>query len=511
MSASFYTPIDDIPKIHQRAREAYRSGKLRSIAYRKEQIAQVGYLLKENEQRIIDALKLDLGRPSLETMFFDFAALYMDVRDAYDNVEKWARSKRAGFTFNFFPMRPRLRAEPKGVVLDIGPFNVPVFLLLSPLVGAIAGGNAVVMKPSEQTPHCSALLSELVPKYLDRDLFHIVNGGVPETTRLLELEWNHRNSRVGRIIAAAAAKHLTPLTLEVSCPKRDRKNPVVVDPTCDVHLAARRILWGRFSNAGQICLAPEYVLVPESFQDTLIDAMKDVYESFYPTGPEQSDSLSRIVTREHAARIKSLIDGTAGKIVLGGGADVEQRYIAPTVVKDVTPYDVLMSEEIFGPVLAVLPVKDVDAAIALINSRDQPLAIYVFSPDKEFQNKIYDNTESGAAVANETVISCGVPGLPMGGIGTSGYGYYTGKAMFDEFTHLRVSLDNPRWVDKTAFGSRYPPYNTGKQMRSLYPTLPVRPKNWAGRDKGKRWNQWLVFGLIGTVSVVLMRAGCWGS
>ncbi|KAH9903156.1 NAD-aldehyde dehydrogenase [Cubamyces lactineus] len=508
MSTSFYTPIEDIPQIHQRAHDAYRSGKLKSIAYRKEQIAQLGYLLKDNEQRFCDALKLDLGRPTQETIFFDFSAVYIEVKTAYDNVEKWTRSQRAEFNLNFFAMGPRLRAEPKGVILVIAPFNVPIFMLLSPLASAIAGGNAVVLKPSEQASATAKLLAELVAQYLDPDLFHVINGGIPETTKVLELRWDHilytGNGRVGKIVARAAAEHLTPLTLELG-----GKNPVVVDPKCDLQTAARRILWGRVSNAGQICLAPEYVLVPEHFQDKFVDALQEVYRTFYPDGPRNSDSYCRIISEAHTARIKNLIDHTKGTIVFGGDADVAERYIAPTVVRDVRPDDPLMGEEIFGPVLSVVPVKDVEEAISIINERDHPLAIYVFSQDKAFLNKVFDNTESGSAVANETVISCGVPGLPMGGLGASGYGYYTGKHMFDEFTHIRVSLDNPGWVDKIALSFRFPPYKPEgeKQLRALSPSLPPRPKGRKQAANGKRWGFWLAFLLAGTSWIVLTEPG----
>ncbi|KAI0767700.1 NAD-dependent aldehyde dehydrogenase [Fomes fomentarius] len=455
-------------QIHARARKAFLSGKTKSIAYRKAQIAQVGYMLKDNEQRFVDALKQDLGRPSLETEFLDLAGVYIDVRIAYDSVEKWAATQNAEFNLSFWAMSPKIRSEPKGTVLIIAPFNGPIIMTISPLVGAIAGGNAVVMKPSEQTPATSALFAELVPKYLDNELYHVINGGIPETTAVLDLQWDHilytGNGRVARIVAATAAKHLTPLTLEV------RKNPVVVDPRFDVKLAARRILWGRFLNAGQVCVCPEYVLVPKDFQDTLVEAMKEIYQSFYPEGPKDSQSFARIVGEAHAKRIKHLIDSTEGKVVFGGDADNSQKYIAPTLVKDVRGDDSLMSEsavssavfptflEIFGPVLALVPVRDVDEAIAFINARDHPLAVYVFSDDKVFQDKVFLNTQSGAAVANDTMIHVGVPGVPMGGIGPSGYGYYTGKDMFEQFTHKRARITNPSWVDALGFGCRYPPY-----------------------------------------------------
>ncbi|CDO77358.1 hypothetical protein BN946_scf184787.g7 [Trametes cinnabarina] len=496
MSTVAYTPADEIPKIHTRARQAYRSGKAKSVEFRKQQIAQVGYMLKDNEERFVQAAKQDLGRPEIETVLIDLSAVYIDVKLFYDNVEKWTKSRRVGFNLNFAPMSPRVKAEPKGVVLLIGPYNAPVFLLMSPLVGAIAGGNAVVLKPSEHSPATAALITELVPKYLDPDLVHVINGGVPETAAILELPWDHRSTRVGRIVAQAAGKHLTPLTLEA-------------------------------------CVCPEYVLVPRDFQDTFVAAVHEVYKSFYPDGPKNSDSLSRMVSEAHAARIKKLLDETKGTILFGGDVDILERYVGPTLVKDVKPDDALMSEEIFGPVLLVVPVNDLDEALEIIRSRDKPLAVYTFSPDSTFLAKVFDNTESGAVLANEVFIHLGVPGLPAGGVGASGYGYYTGKEMFDQFTHLRVSLNNPSWyvivlepqvvplralmsesplvrVDKIGFRFRFPPYKKEnlKQLRALSPALPPRPKGKSGpAQNGQRWATWLAFILAGAVSFMLTGYG----
>ncbi|TBU47713.1 NAD-dependent aldehyde dehydrogenase [Dichomitus squalens] len=445
MATLTYTPVDDIPKVHARARAAFESGKTKSVAFRKEQIAQVGYLLKDNELCLKEALKQDLGRPHLETEFLDLSPVYIDVAKAYNSVERWAAEQKAEFDLSFWAMGPKYRHEPKGVVLIIAPFNGPVVLTMSPIVGAIAAGCAMVLKPSEQTPATSALFAELFPKYLDPELYHVVNGGVPETTKILELRWDHimytGNARIARIVAAAAAKHLTPLTLELG-----GKNPVVLDSKSDIKLAAKRVFWGRCLNSGQVCVCPEYVLVPEHLQDAFVDAVKDVYdESFYPDGPENSDSLGRIVGESHVQRIKNLLDNTKGKIVFGGQVDVSKRYVAPTLVRDVSGDDSLMSEEIFGPVLVVIPVKDTDEATRFINSRDDPLVVYVFSQDKAFQSKVFNNTKSGSAVANDTMIIVGVPGLPMGGVGASGYGYYTGRDMFEQFTHKRAFIDNPSW------------------------------------------------------------------
>ncbi|KAJ8488349.1 hypothetical protein ONZ51_g3592 [Trametes cubensis] len=506
MSTLTYTAVEDIPKVHATARKAFDSGKTKSLTFRKEQIAQLGYLIKDNADRLREALHADLGRPYEETDMLDFGPAFGQIKLAYESVEKWNKPQSVDFSLNWFPMRPKMFPEPKGVALLIAPFNIPIFLLFGPLTSAIAAGNAAVLKPSEQTPATSQLLAELLPKYLDPELYHIVNGGVPETTRLLELQWDHilytGNGRVARIVAAAAAKHLTPLTLELG-----GKNPVVLDPKVDIKMAAKRILWGRFSNSGQICVCPEYVLVPAHFQDTFVDAIKETYQSFFPEGPENSKSFARIVTEAHAARIKRLLDETKGKIVVGGQTDVSKRYIAPTVVRDVTGDDSLMSEEIFGPVLAIVPVKDVDEAISFIRARDYPLAVYVFSHDKKFQRKVFENTKSGAAVVNETVVNAGVPSLPVGGIGPSGTGYYSGKHAFEQFSHYRTTLNNPGWVDTLIFNFRYPPFKPSyrKYTAALFGNLPPRPGQ--KPSFAKRWGFWIVFALVGASSVLLTKQG----
>ncbi|KAG8679851.1 hypothetical protein FRC08_016697, partial [Ceratobasidium sp. 394] len=355
--------------------------------------------------------------------------------------------------------------EPKGVVLIISPFNYPVWLALTPLIGAIAAGCAAVIKPSELTPATSSLLASLVARYLDPDVVAVVNGAIPETTRLLELPWAHimytGNGNVGRIVATAAAKHLTPVTLELG-----GKSPVVIDPKSDLKLAARRILWGKATNAGQTCVAPDYVLIPEEGQDAFVKELTAAYEQFYPNGAKASDSYSRIVSERHYDRVKRMVDETKGSVVLGGAgdADREQKFIAPTVVKDVQRDDILMQSEIFGPVLPIVPVKDVDAAIQYINEHDHPLALYVFTTDPQFKAKVFDNTLSGAAAANEVIIRVGVDGLPFGGVGPSGYGNHTSKYTFDIFTHLRSSIDSPGWVD-VILGARFPPYTAAKEKR----------------------------------------------
>ncbi|KAI5120924.1 hypothetical protein M0805_002904 [Coniferiporia weirii] len=479
-----YTPLDEIATIHADLKAEFRKGKSRDIAFRKQQLSQLAYLIKDNMDGFRDALKQDLGKPPFEAILSEMATCLNDTVETYNKVEKWAKDEKAPFRADTMLLNPKIRKEPKGVVLIIGAFNYPALLTLGPLSSAIAAGNAVVVKPSEASGSLASLLAELLPKYLDRSLYRIVNGGIPETTKLLELKWDHilytGNGRVGRIVAAAAAKHLTPITLELG-----GKNPVFVDASCDFKLAAKRIAWGRFSNAGQTCTAPDYILVPAEIQDKLVAAFKEVYESFYPEGALASDSFARIGTEAHFARVKALLDDTKGTVVLGGETDAEQMFIAPTVVRDVSLDDSLMKQEIFGPILPIVPVKDMDEAIAIVNERDHPLASHVFTSDAKMKKKILDSTQSGAVLCNDTLLHLAIEGLPFGGIGESGYGQHTGEWGFKTFTHFRSTLDSPKMVE-LVMKNRYPPYTKEKEktmMMMLIPRMPPR----VGAPSGSRW------------------------
>ncbi|KAL4072468.1 Aldehyde/histidinol dehydrogenase [Scleroderma yunnanense] len=471
-----YTPLEDIDAIHATLQKSFKAGKLKSIAARKIQILQLAYLIQDNYDAFKVAFTKDLGRPTLETAFMELDSTIGDCKIAYDRVEKWARTEKAPFSLNFAATNPVIRKEPKGVVLSISPFNYPVWLSLGPMIGALAAGNCFVLKPSELSPAVSGLIAELVPKYLDSDVVRIVLGGVAEATKLLELPWGHihytGSGRVARIVCAAAAKTLSPVSTELG-----GKSPVIIDPKCDLQTAANRIMWGKCANAGQTCVSPDYILVQKDAQDAIVQALKEAHDRFYPSGPSVPNAFGRIVNHTHFRRLKGLLDRTAGEMAFGGQTDESEKYIAPTIVKGVKGDDSLMSEELFGPILPIIPVKDVDEAIAFINARDHPLALYVFSQDAAFKAKVFDNTQSGSAIANDTMVHCAVDGLPLGGIGPSGSGYQTRKYSFDLFTHLRSSLDSPSWVD-WLFGSRFPPYTAKKEakLKSLLGVkLPPRP------------------------------------
>ncbi|KAF8958145.1 NAD-aldehyde dehydrogenase [Flammula alnicola] len=509
MSELVYTSVGDIEGIRDELRAGFASGKLKSIAYRKYQLTQLIYMLKDNITRFEESLNKDLGRPVLECRMLEIVPTIGEAATQLAGVDKWSKPTKPPFNLNFSPMRPLIRKEAKGTVLIISPFNYPLWLTLGPLAGAIAAGNTACLKPSESTPATSALMTELLEKYLDKDVVRVVNGAIPETTKLLELQWDHSaychsmpsgGGRVAKVVATAAARYLTPITLELG-----GKSPVIIDPSCDLKMAAKRILWGKVVNAGQTCVAPDYILVPKDFQDKFCEALKETYEEFYPDADQRSaapGSYSRIVTPQATARIAGLLEKTKGTIVFGGQVDKENKYIAPTLVKDVAADDSLMSEEIFGPLLPVVPVENLDAAIKFVNERDHPLALYVFSQDKKFKSQVYNRTQSGAVVANETVIHPGAEGLPFGGVGPSGYGNHTGKFSFDMFTHFRASMDSPGWID-LILKFRFPPYNTSKadatlRLMSSLPARPTGPPAAAGTTKW--WGKWFILALAVAVA-----------
>jgi len=355
--------------------------------------------------------------------------------------------------------KPTLLKAPKGTVLIISPWNYPFILTFQPLIGAIAAGCCAVIKPSELVPHVSQLIAELLPKYLDSSAYRVVNGAVQETTKLLELQWDHifytGNGRVARIIASAAAKHLTPLSLELG-----GKSPVLVDSAYDMDLAAKRILWGKCNNAGQICVAPDYILVPRAKQDELVQAFKKAYESFFPDGALGTSYYGSIVNESHFKRLSSLLDRTGGEKVtdvMQGRKDAVRKRIEPTVVTNVKDGDALLEEELFGPILPIVPIDSLDEALAFINARPHPLVLYAFTEDPFVKQRLIDETQSGGIVFNDTFQQLAVTELPFAGVGESGYGYQVLKYTYDAFTQLRSSIDMPKEAEPS-LQLRYPPH-----------------------------------------------------
>ncbi|MFN8037510.1 MAG: aldehyde dehydrogenase family protein [Acidimicrobiia bacterium] len=451
------TPATAASELVARMRASFESGRTRPAAWRRDQLEQLRKLLIDREAELLDALHEDLGKPPIEGWAADVAFTRAELDFALKHLDGWMKPERIGIPLAQQPGSAHVRREPLGVVLIIGPWNYPVQLILTPLVGAIAAGNCVVLKPSELAPATSTTLARLVPQYLDPECVAVVEGAVPETQALLAERWDHilytGNGTVGRVVMEAAAKHLTPVTLELG-----GKSPCIVDKSAKIDVAARRIAWGKFLNAGQTCVAPDYVLVDQSIEHRLVDAIRTALDRFYGEDPQSSTDYARIVNDRHFARLEALLAG--GTAAIGGKTDAATRYIAPTVLTDVALDAAVMQEEIFGPILPIIPVADLDAAIDVVNGRDKPLALYVFAEDRAVQDRVVDSTSSGGMCVNGTVLHVGTLGLPFGGVGPSGMGAYHGRASFETFSHAKSILTKSTRVDPSI---PYPPYTKNKE------------------------------------------------
>ncbi|ORX81709.1 aldehyde dehydrogenase 3A2 [Basidiobolus meristosporus CBS 931.73] len=462
-----YVKFEEIPQAVQGLREVYRSGLTRSLAFRKKQLRSLYDMLEENLTLFDEALMKDLGKPQGESRFCELHYSTNDIIEIHDNFESWAKPDSAALPlFAKLDSRGEIRKEPLGVVLIIGAWNYPITLTLGPLAGAIGAGNTVVLKPSEVSGHTAKLLAELIPKYLDPRAYRVLNGAVEETTAILKQKFDHifytGNGLVGRHIMAAAAKHLTPVTLELG-----GKSPVVICQGVDMWATCRRIAWGKFVNSGQTCIAPDYILIEKSMESKFIEEMANTIKTFFGENVEESPDFGRIVNERHFDRLDGLLkNGHSGKVALGGHSNREKKYIAPTLIQGVQLEDKIMQEEIFGPILPILTVDNIQEAIDIINSKDHPLTMYIFTPDKKQAQTILDNTQSGGACVNDTLMQMAISTLPFGGVGGSGMGSYHGKKSFDTFSHHRSTLIRKLQFDQVN-DIRYPPYNETKYKLGL--------------------------------------------
>jgi aldehyde dehydrogenase (NAD+) len=456
------TSVDRIPEIVRHLREGFQRGALRDIESRRGQLQQLRALFTEQEDRLVDALVADVGKPRIEAYTTEIAFTINEIDHTLKHLDEWTKASKVKVPLTFKPGRATMRPEPLGTVCIIAPWNYPVQLLFAPLVPALAAGNTAVLKPSEVTPTVSALIEQLVPKYFDASTVAVVTGAVDETTALLQERFDHifytGNAKVGRVVMRAAAEHLTPVTLELG-----GKSPAIVAADANIEVAAKRIAWAKFLNAGQTCVAPDYVLVEASVEDQLVAALASAITGFYGADPRQSNDYARIVNEHHHDRLMQLLDrGGYDATVIGGTGDRASRYIAPTVLAGVKPDAAVMDSEIFGPILPVLTVNDVDEAIQFVNDRDKPLALYAFSSSDDTLEHVVAHTSSGGVTLNHAVLHLAVPDLPFGGVGESGMGGYHGKAGFDTFSHSKAVLDKPMRPDPALL---YPPYtNTKKKI-----------------------------------------------
>jgi aldehyde dehydrogenase (NAD+) len=446
----------DQSELLESLRAHFNSGQTRSRAARLEALNQLERLVRENTEAICRALFEDLRKPKQEAVISEIAVTLGEIAVAKKNLRRWMRPESKGTPLALWPSRSRVYHDPLGVVLVIGPWNYPFQLVLAPLVASIAAGNCTALKPSELTPKVSQLIAQLVGRYFARDYVRVVEGGVPETTALLALQFDHifftGSTQVGRIVLQAAAKNLVPVTLELG-----GKSPVIVCADADLDLAARRIVWGKFYNAGQTCLAPDYLYAHESVAAELIGKITQGIRAQFGDRPKESNDLARIVSEPHCRRLEGLVD--RDKVIAGGEVDLASRYVAPTLMRGVTWEDKVMGQEIFGPLLPILTFSNLSDLIASLNSRPKPLAAYLFSRSRTQQDAFLEQLHFGGGCINDTLLHFSHPDLPFGGVGESGLGSYHGEAGFKRLSHAKSVLHRSGAFD---FSARYPPYSAGK-------------------------------------------------
>ncbi len=434
-------------------REYFLSGSTRPAGWRKAQLEAVKALFTENHDELCAALWKDLRRNVTDADLMDVEYNVKEADYALKHLDAWMEPQRVHTPLVFEPGHIRVRRDPLGVTLIIGAWNEPFMLLFAPLVAAVAGGNTAVLKPSELAVACSAAAARLVPRYFDRRAVAVVEGGIPETTALLAQKWDFifftGSPAVGKIVHEAAAQHLTPCVLELG-----GKNPTIVHSSANLKVAARRIAYGRYLNSGHICTAPDHVLVWPEVKDEFVRHLAQTIREFYGDDPKLSPDYGRVINRGNFDRLVGLLG--SGKVAVGGQTDAGERYIAPTVLVDVSPDSPIMQDEVFGPILPVLEIESVEAVIAWVNSRPRPLGLYVFAEDLDVAERILDLTGSGDAAINDCTIHPLVPELPFGGVGNSGMGKYHGRWGFEAFTNARGVMYHSAKIDP---GVRYPPYS----------------------------------------------------
>ncbi|MEU9356938.1 aldehyde dehydrogenase family protein [Streptomyces sp. NPDC048301] len=434
------TAVESAADVVTRLRGAFRTGHTRELSWRTTQLTRLRALLTERGDELAEALRADLGKSRKESYRTEIDFTVREIDHTLERLAGWLEPEPAPVPAALAGATAHTVQDPLGVVLVVAPWNYPVQLLLAPVAGALAAGNTVVAKPSELAPATSAALARLVPEYLGTDTVTVVEGGVPETTALLAERFDHifytGNGTVGRVVMTAAAKHLTPVTLELG-----GKSPVFVDRDTDLKTVAARLAAGKFLNAGQTCVAPDYVLTDPATAPALTEALAAAVESLFGPDPATHPEYGRIVNERHFDRLVGLLG--SGRAVTGGDHDRATRYIAPTVLAEVAPDSPVMGEEIFGPVLPVLTVDGLDEAIAFINDRDKPLALYAFTQDPSVRARLLAETSSGGVGVGLPLAHLTVSDLPFGGVGESGMGNYHGRYSLETFSHRKAVLDTP--------------------------------------------------------------------
>lgn len=432
----------------------FNTQQTKDISFRKEQLKKLSKAIKSYESDILEALYTDLGKNKVEAYATEIGITLKSIKNARKELKNWTKTKNVDTPLYLFPTKSYIKKEPYGTVLIIAPFNYPFQLVFEPLIRAIAAGNTAIIKPSELTPNVARVIKRLINETFDANYIEVIEGGIEETQTLIHLPFDYvfftGSENVGKIVYQAASENLVPVTLEMG-----GKSPVIVDETANIKVASERICFGKFTNAGQTCVAPDYILVHESVKDDLITALSKTLREFYGQNIQQSPDYGRIVNLKHYHRLTSLLNSAQMNIVFGGHSDEDERYIEPTLLDHVTSDSAIMQEEIFGPILPILTYQSLDEAIAFIHQRPKPLSLYLFSEDENATQRVINELSFGGGAINDTLMHLANPKLPFGGVGASGMGRYHGKYSFDTFTHEKSYIFKSTRLES---GVHLPPY-----------------------------------------------------
>lgn len=444
----------EIKQSFEKQKEFYSTGETKNIDFRINNLKKLKKIIKDNEEKIIEAIKKDLGKAPFETYATEIGLVYEELNIHIKNIRKWARREKKRSPIVHFPAKSYVYKEPYGVTLIIGPFNYPIQLILAPLVAAIAAGNCTILKPSENTINTSVLLEEIINNNFDENYVKVVNplGGKDVVSYLLDLKFDYifftGSVGVGKVIMKKAAENLIPVTLELG-----GKSPCIVDKDANLKMSAKRLVWGKFLNGGQTCVAPDYLYIHKDIKEKFLEALKNEIINQFGENIKESKDLTRIVNLKTLERLKSYI--SEGDIFFGGGYDEKDLYFEPTLITNIKENSKIMEEEIFGPILPVLEFEDINKVINYVNNREKPLALYYFSENKSNIDMILNSTTAGGVTINDTIIHVASSYLPFGGVGSSGMGAYHGKASFDTFTHMKSVIQRGTFIDVPI---RYAPY-----------------------------------------------------
>jgi aldehyde dehydrogenase (NAD+) len=440
--------------IHERGNPDFKT--------RQKRLRSLRESIKKNEAAIISALRQDLGKSHFESYATEVGFILEELNFVLKNFENWLEPQKVRTPLSLFPGKSVIFHEPYGAVLIISPWNYPFQLCFSPLIGALAAGNRVVLKPSELAPETARIIALIIAEVFHRTEVTVLLGGIEETEILLSQNWDYifftGSTRVGKIIMKAAAENLTPLTLELG-----GKSPLLIDKSADLELAAKRCAWGKFINAGQTCVAPDYVLIPKELEMSFLDKMKRHLELFYGPSAFNSPDYPRIINKRHLDRLRDLIN--PAQVYLGGQIDEEKNRLSPTILRNVSWSDEIMEDEIFGPILPVLTYENFQDALRKVVERPKPLALYLFSQNTQTQKQVLDMIPFGGGCINDTILHLANPNLPFGGVGPSGMGSYHGKKTCQTFSHQKSIFIQRKWVDIPV---RYPPYKNKLRWLKLF-------------------------------------------